>query len=239
MGPRRCREEELEQREAEAVDVILNDQLRVSSEAELKRADGFRQRASWLLGFAGVILGLGAAQADELLKASRELGAFGHVFAAVTLGLAFLAVAAAAAWSLQALFLARKGFSEFDIPEIEEALDDKYVRKGKAYNQIRIAQVLQKQVVERRKVNIQSNKVLLRAFAALLVAVVLFIAQAGVFLENSVEGNVCPYEAELVPVAVSHGPHVAFATLELSMTHSLQIALERPPCPPHVEPVPE
>jgi hypothetical protein len=238
MSARRSEEEAKEEREAAALDVILNDQLKVSSEAELKRADSSRQRASWLLGFAGVILGLGAAQADELLKASRELGAFGHIFASVALGLAFVAVAFAAGWSLQALSLTKR-IPEFSACEIREALDDKFVSKGKSYNQFRIAEVLQKQVLARREVNHRSNRVLRRAFGALLIAVVLFTAQTGVFVENSIEGHVCPYEAELVPVALSRGPHVAFANLEPFMTHSLQIALERPPCPPRTEPVPE
>ena len=158
---------------AKALEVILHDQLKVSSEVELRRADGFRQRASWLLGFSGVILGLGTSQADELLKDSRELGAFGHIVAPVALFLAF-AVAAAAVWSLQVLFVGKKGVPEFNENEINEALDDKFLREGKFFNQHRIAQITQKQILARRINNGRSNTLLIRAFVALLVAVVLF-----------------------------------------------------------------
>jgi hypothetical protein len=229
--------EEQEKREAEALDVILNDQLRVSAEAELKRADSVRQRASWLLGFSGVVLGLGGTQADELLKDSRELGSFGHIFAPVALGLAFVFVAAAAAWSLDVLFRS-KGFPEFSVEEIENATSDEFVSKGKAYNQFRIAAVTQIQIVEGRKLNVRNNASLFYAFVALLIAVVFFILQAGVFLEDTVEGHVCPYAAEPVPIALSHGPGISFATLTTLPARRIQIVLERPKCPPKVEPVP-
>lgn len=222
---------------ADALEVILNDQLKVSSEVELRRADGFRQRASWLLGFSGVILGLGASQADELLKDSRELGAFGHIAAPVALFLAFAAVAAAAVWSLQVLFVGRKGVPEFNEKEISEALDDKFLREGKFFNQHRIAQITQKQILARRINNGRSNTLLIRAFVALLVAVVLFIAQASVLLENTVEDHVCPYAIEAPGLAVSRGSQVKFADLRV-FTHTVQIALKVPPCP-GTEPVPE
>jgi len=229
--------QEQEEQEAEALDVILNDQLRVSAEAELKRADSVRQRASWLLGFSGVVLGLGGTQANELFKDSRELGSFGHIFAPVTLGLAFLFVAAAAALSLDVLFRS-KGFPEFSVEEIENATSDQFVSKGKAYNQFRIAEVTQIQIVEGRKLNVRNNASLLYAFVALLVAVVFFILQAGVFLEDAVEGHVCPYAAERAAAAVSYGPRIGFATLPALPAHQVQTALTRPGCPPKIEPVP-
>jgi hypothetical protein len=228
---------EEEKKEAEAVDVILNGQLRVSDEAELKRLDGFRQRASWLLGFSGVILGLGASQADELLKDSRELGSFGHIFAPVALGLAFLFIAAAAVWSLQVLFLGRAGAPEFSTKEIENALSKEFLRKGKAYNQMRIAHVTKLQILARRQINRRSNALLLRAFVALLIAVILFIAQAGVLLDDTVEGHVCPYAIEPAPVALSPGQQDKFAAVGFSGRY-LHVELEQP-CPPDIDDVPE
>ncbi len=228
-----------EEREAEAVEVILNDQLRVSSEVELKRADGFRQRASWLLGFSGVILGLGASQADELLKDTRELGSFGHIFAPVALGLAFLSVAAAASWSLWVLFLGKRGVPEFSEREIKDALSDDFLCKGKAFNQIRIAEATQSQILARRSINRRSNSLLIKAFVALLVALVLFVAQAGVMLENTVEGHACPYATLREPLALVGGSQITSVTLESYNPSSQRIVLERPKCPPSLEPVPE
>lgn len=237
LGKTDQKEKELEAREEAAVETILRDQLQPLADLELKRADSFRQRASWLLGFSGVILGLGGSQADELLKDSHELGSFGHWFAPIALGLAFLAVGLAAFWSLRVLFRGRKkGPREFDKSEVEKALEPKYLKEGRAYNQQRIAKVLKQGILDRRKLNVENNTSLRYAFVALLVAVVLFIAQAGVLLENTVEDQTCPRLREQGPLTALDHPHSAPAGIRSFATTLVEI--KRPPCP-DTEPVPE
>lgn len=210
-----------------AVEAIL-DQLEKWTEEERKRAETLSQRAAWLLAFCGVILGLGTNQADQVLQRSGELGSVGRVLASVSLALAVVLVAAAAWFSLKVLFTARKRTVVIDDDEVAGALKDEHLREDKAWNQLRTAQVYQKQIPNLRKQNNAMFADLFKAFVALLIAVVLFVAHAGVFLENSIEGEACPTATVPASVANARGSPAA---IYAQATETAQAKVRVPPCP--------
>lgn len=222
----------------------IHDQLTGWLTEERSRTDAINQRASWLLGFCGVILGLAASQADEVFKDSPHLGSFGRVFAAATLALAFVAVAIAAFFSLRALILARSGPQEIaiDDTEVANALSGENLVATKAWNQMRNAQVIQKQIPAQRSRNKTSTAALWRAFIALLVGVTLLVAYAGVFVENAVEANSCSTAVVRVLAPNVDGRSRALADYSLSTdttevspgvseTPVQRIVVDKPPCP--------
>jgi ABC-type Co2+ transport system permease subunit len=215
-----------------AVEAILG-QLDHWLQDERRRADSLSQRAAWLLGFCGVILGLGASQADELLQRSSELGSVGRPLAAIALGLAVIAVAVSAALSLRVLFLARGRDGRIVIGrgEIEHALDDGHLLESKTWHQLRAAQVLQKQIPSFRQLNNRIARGLLSAFAALLVAVVLFVAQIGVFVDDSIAGRTCPTARSSALVANIGRSHPIAISDPAAVAASVTPKVRKPPCP--------
>jgi TRAP-type C4-dicarboxylate transport system permease small subunit len=226
---------------AGAVEAI-HDQLVGWLGEDRARADATNQRASWLLGFCGVVLGLAASQADEVFKNSSRLGSFGRVFASSTLALAFVSVAIAAFFSLRALILARSSAKEIaiDDAEVADVLADENLLATKAWNQLRNAQVVQKQIPTQRRRNKASASALWKAFAALLIGVALLVAYAGVFIENAIEAGSCS-TAVVRQVAGAERRNPAFADTSLFVDASqaspaasgvpVRQVVIKPPCP--------
>ncbi len=222
----------------------VHDQLVGWSGEERARTDAINQRASWLLGFCAVILGLAAGQANEVFKDSPHLGSFGRVFAAAALALAFVAVAVAAFFSLRALILARSGPKEvaIDDDEVANALSDQNLLATKSWNQLRNAQVVQQQIPAQRFRNKASASALWKAFIALLVGVTLLVAYAGVFVENAVEASSCS-TAEVRPLVAQVGGQSRALTVDSLSTvtteanlaageaQAQRIVVIKPPCP--------
>jgi hypothetical protein len=216
------------QANAGAVEATLQ-QLRSSLADEEKRGDTFGQRASWLLAFCGVILGLGASQGDELLSRSRDLGSVGRPLAAVALGVAVLAVAVAAGLSLWALFLARRrrSLTVLSLKEIEKATAADRLVETKTWHELREIRLLQKRIPSLRALNNDVAGRLFGGFVSLLVAIILFLAHVGVFVEDTIESRPCPHTRALL----YRGSARPLDESALTRTYSLAVAGE-PPRPP-------
>ncbi|HEX2161366.1 MAG TPA: hypothetical protein VHF88_06035 [Thermoleophilaceae bacterium] len=161
-----------------------------TADEERSRADSTTQKAAWLLAFCGVILGIAATQARELLLRADELGAVLRVGGTVTLALACVLVAIAATISLRVLFAGR-GQVALHEEEIAGALNQGLLTETKAYNQLRAVRVLQRQIPRMRDINHRRATELLNGFASLLVAVFFFVGHVGVFLADAHNGLEC------------------------------------------------
>jgi hypothetical protein len=175
--------------DAESVEE-LRDQLKGLAEEERKDAEAYGQRAGVLLGFAGVIIGLVATQAREVLVNTFELSSAERWIAVIALAVGVLCVAAAAVIALGAL--APKKAIQLTDKELEKLETPELLREPRVWHQGRALRLLIKQVVVERRSNDARRRAVTYSFGALLAGVIFLTVHIGVFLVDASDGAECP-----------------------------------------------
>lgn len=142
-------------------------------------------RAGWLLGFAGVILALAGAQAQNVFKDAASLGTVGRPLGAWFLVGAAVMTAVAAACALQALLpRPSTGITPIGLAAFLEARTYSDSRANVRYAQLK---VMIEQIETDRVSNERRLDWLGAGFVTLLLALVFLLLHVGVFLERTVE----------------------------------------------------
>lgn len=158
-------------------------------EFEESRLNANNQRAGWLLALNGVILGLVANQAREMLPQARLLGEVGRWFAAISLGLAAVLILISAGCALVVIF--RVGSWSWDDEEIEDIAEEKSISRTKVAAQGTFLLGLRKRILWEREALRKRKTWLTAAFASLGVALVAVTIYIGVYSVRTIQ-NPCP-----------------------------------------------
>ncbi|HTA33493.1 MAG TPA: hypothetical protein VK721_08725 [Solirubrobacteraceae bacterium] len=177
-----------EANESEPV-IIRDDPIRTSAlqrgrwwiKYQDERRLAYHARAGWLLGFAGVIAALAGAQAQNVFEGAEALGGTDRPWAAGLLGGA--AVAVAVAGVLAVLVLRPIESQEIDPDFLRKSLKDESLAKMESEEIELLTEILNEDAPQ----NSKRLKLLNVGFIALLVSLVLLVAQVLVFLSRSVE----------------------------------------------------
>lgn len=202
-----------EARKAVAAGTLDNDALgdlleiaREQARAEVDLRVALNSRAGWLLGFAGVILTLGGAQAQKVLNEASVLGEVDRPLAVAFLAVAVVAVGAAAICALEVL---RLRAAVFISDEALKGMSESSLVKGpQAFVRGRMLNNVAEEVVENRKGNEIRRKWLRRATVALVVAAVSLVFHVGVFLERAAENTSTCREPTRIQL-VGRGPRAS------------------------------
>jgi hypothetical protein len=172
---------------------------------EETRTAAFTERAGMLLGFAGVILALIAAEAKDVFESSASLGAVGK-----PLGIWFLvagAVMTTVAAGCALAVLIRRPSVRIETAQLARFLtaseyDD--TRGNILHRQLR---VLIEQIQEEREINRQLREWFNTGVGSLVVALLCILIHVGVYLERTVE-TPCEKAAKSAPTqaALVDGP---------------------------------
>jgi hypothetical protein len=164
---------------------LLN-QARWLAEREDERLTAFAQRASWALGFCGLLAGLVAAQGRETLAQSAELNADGQVWTSVSLATCMLALITSACFAISAVW--PRATKDMSSDEIDSFTAEESKAQSKTCHQERMTVVL----AERIRADRASNKIrsvsVLRAYLALVVAIIALVVHVSVFVLDAVNG---------------------------------------------------
>jgi hypothetical protein len=174
-----------EEREA-TIDELLA-QARWIAEREDERLSTFAQRASWALGFCGVLAGLVTAQGRETLAQSTELGAAGRVWASVSLGVCMLALITSACFAIAAVW--PRSTTDMSSDEVDSFTRDEWKDRPKASHQERMTFVLAQRIRADRASNEARSESVLRAYIALVVAIVALGVYVGAFVLDAINGR--------------------------------------------------
>jgi hypothetical protein len=173
----------------ETVDALV-EQAKFHEEFEESRLHTNNQRAAWLLALDGVILGLAANQAREMLFKSSLLGSTGKWVAAISLFVAVLSVLVSAGCALKVIFRAPSW--AWNLEEIQALDSSKSLYQEKAQVQNRFLGGLIERIREERDGYDRRKPWLERAFAALAVALVAVTVHIGVYSIRTVQSHCTP-----------------------------------------------
>jgi hypothetical protein len=163
-------------------------------EFEESRLNTNNQRAGWLLALNGVLLGLVANQAREMLTQSRLLGEVGRWFAGISLGLAALFILLSAGCALMVIF--RIYSWGWDDEEIENIAEEKSISRTKVAAQGTFLLGLRNRILRERRAYGKRKKWLTAAFACLGVALVAVTIHVGVYSVRTIQ-NPCPVTGQV------------------------------------------
>jgi hypothetical protein len=180
---------------AETVEELVAE-AKFHEEFEESRLISNNQRAGWLLALNGVILGLVANQAREMLTQARLLGEVGRWFAAVSLGLAAVFILISAACALAVIF--RFPSWGWDDEEIENIAEEKSISRTKVAAQGTFLLGLRSRILKERRAFRERQKRLTGAFAFLGVALVAVTIHVGVYSVRTIQ-NPCPLTGQVKP----------------------------------------
>jgi hypothetical protein len=168
-------------------------EARFHAEFEESRFQTNNQRAAWLLALDGVILGLVANQAREMLSDSRLLGSAGKWIATFSLIAAVLLILASAFCALKVIL--RVNSWGWSIEEIEKMPGDEYIARGKTDTQGTFLAGLVERIKAERRDYPRRRKWLKGAFATLGVALFAIALHIGVYSVQTLNSPACPYKA--------------------------------------------
>jgi hypothetical protein len=164
-------------------------EARFHEEFEESRLNTNNQRAGWLLALNGVILGLIANQAREMLTQARLLGEVGRWLAAISLGIAAVFILISAACALAVIF--RFPSWGWDDEEIENIAEEESISRTKVAAQGTFLLGLRNRILKERRAYGKRKKRLTWAFASLCVALVAVTIHIGVYSVRTIQ-NPCP-----------------------------------------------
>jgi hypothetical protein len=175
------------QYDAETVDAVV-DEAKYHAEFEENRLTATNQRASWLLGFGGVILALAANQAREMLNQSRLLGHVGRPLAAIALlaGVALLIVSIGLALSV----IWRAKSWEWNREEIGDLANTSSVQRPRAVAQGTFLRGLLTRILAERDGYGELRRRLTWAFATLAAGLAAIAVNIGVYAVRTIQ-NPC------------------------------------------------
>ena len=167
----------------------LVEQARYHASFEESRLTSAQQRASWLLAFDGLLIGLAASQSHALLSEARALGAVGRPLAAISLvgGTAF--VLCSALLALTVIFRAKSWL--WAPEEISGLPSPESVRQPRAEVQGSFLVGLTQRIGEEGKAFEKLSRRLEFAFAVLAVGLATLSISIGVYAVRTVQ-NPCP-----------------------------------------------
>ena len=220
----------------ETVEALV-DEAKFHASFEESRLDAVNQRASWLLAFDAILVGLGADEARSTLAVARGLGAVGRPLAAISLLVGVGLVVVSAVLALTVVFRAKSWvWTEEDIGALESketVQSDRGFRQGIFLRGLvaRIQAESSSYAHLRRRLNI--------AFGALTAALVAIAIHIGVFAVRTLD-NPCPLtlgqpSAAIISPALSSHRLVAYRLDQITVTttssSSSQSPFPRPGCP--------
>jgi hypothetical protein len=176
------------QYDPETVDALV-DEAKYHAQFEENRLAATNQRASWLLGFGGVILALAANQAREMLNQSQLLGPAGRPIAAVALLVGILLVVASIGLALSVIWRAKSW--EWNREEIDDLANDDSVQRSRAVAQGTFLRGLLARILAERDGYSELRRRLTWAFATLAAGLAAIAVQIGVYAVRTIE-NPCP-----------------------------------------------
>jgi hypothetical protein len=163
----------------------LVEEAKFHTEFEQSRGETTNQRAGWLLALNGVILGLVANQAREMLTQSTLLGSAGRLAASITLFVAALFVLISAGCALKVIFRAKSW--AWDTDEVKDMPSAESVGRKASETQGTFLIGLTNRIVEESKDYERRSKWLDGAFATLVVALVSVVLHIGVYSVRTVQ----------------------------------------------------
>jgi len=167
----------------------LVDEAKYHAAFEESRLNAVQQRASWLLAFDGILIGLAASQSHALLSEARGLGSVGRPLAAISLGVAVVLMLVSAILALTVIFRAKSWVWSPDeiknMPSHESVQSDKGVVQG-AF----LFGLTQRIIAEAQSYRHLSRRLNL-AFATLAAGLTAVVISIGVYAVRTVQ-NPCP-----------------------------------------------
>jgi len=167
----------------------LLDEAKFHAAFEESRLNAVQQRASWLLAFDGILIGLAASQSHALLAEARSLGSVGRPLAAISLGIAVILVLISSILALTVIFRAKSWVWSRD--EIKNMPSHQSVRSEKAAVQGAFLRGLTNRILTESKAYGYLSRRLNVAFAVLAVGLTSAVISIGVYAVRTVE-NPCP-----------------------------------------------
>jgi hypothetical protein len=219
----------------ETVDELV-EQAKFHAEFEESRLHTNNQRAAWLLALDGVILGLAANQAREMLVNSSLLGSTGRWLAAASLLLAVVFVLASAGCALTVIF--RTKTWAWDRREIEYLPSSESVTREKAEAQGRFLIGLTQRIRDEREGYGERRRWLERAFVALGIALIAVTVHIGVYSVRTVQSSPCSAAARSSSSLVAgasqsgRGAPVAMRSASPGAIEAASLSAESPFDPP-------
>lgn len=196
---------------------------------EREDAQAYGQRAGVLLGFCGVIVGLLATQAREIMSRTPELSDLERWLAVSSLTAGVVLIGAAAVMAL--FVLAPKRAVAFSTEELERYPSRERVNEPKGMVQGRAMRGLVEAIKAERLANRVRRTWLTRAAIALVVALLFLITHMGVFLVDASDGPECPVAGSVQTQVASVEPVQARALLAQSTTTTPQTTPDNSPFP--------
>jgi cytochrome bd-type quinol oxidase subunit 2 len=203
----------------------------VRDEQEEERADAqaYGQRAGVMLGFCGVIVGLLATQAREIMSRTPELSELERWIAVTSLAAGVVLIGAAALMSL--FVLAPKRATRLTIGELEKFPSHERVNEPKVLAQGRAMRGLVAVIKSDRLANRVRRIWLTRAAITLVSALLFLIVHMGVFLVDATNGPECQRASASQTQIASIEPAAVVAVLAQSTTTTPQTSPQESPFP--------
>jgi hypothetical protein len=167
----------------------LVDEAKFHAAFEESRLNSAQTRASWLLAFVGIIVGLAASQAHDTLLRSRGLGVVGRPLAAWSLIVAVVLLLASAGFALSVIFRAKSWV--WDSDEIRKMPTYESVERDPTSVQGTFLRGLTQRILVESGAYKYLSRRLDIAFAALATGLAALAINVGVYAVRTVE-NPCP-----------------------------------------------